>query len=423
MDIWDGVDLPFVELDEETGVSVVIQSGDSYEDPPEDIKNIIEQLPEDVVETIATNSCVRYPISEARLIYVENNEFLVEGKEDLTGISKLTYLSRKNKPIFRKLANEKMDEFKKEAFQEDVSKGLPYFRLMRMLHPGRDRASKNLETTALGNSTYGKIAPFLSHVSSASCVGFGIASKKHRMWGFPGMRLCVDIKSSGVGMFKEGNLRDWRDFVKPGELIISDCSVADEVDLGMLVPDSYYGIYDEMCRSGHTVIFKADKLKYKGPVEHSYIYRSHNREIFVMRNKNTSATEVLDEEFLRERMSMGNQVRMEEFDHYQSYNYSGYVNMSVVRGLRKNVVNMEFKNLSTVDIIPRVKMRDRGCFHDPDWRDPGLRTYLDFKYELPAVLMDLGFMTTDAERLLATAFNKCIMEYDDVVGWVAMEYR
>jgi len=151
-------------------------------------------------------------------------------------------------------------------------------RAVRYAYPLKNRSSKRLFSFR-DDSTYSKF--LLDHDSGEPTVFFGCAHSHHHAWkGVRGVYSCVDTDAEDGSFFRNGNIKDWRKFVNPGDRIFSDVAYGGVHETGMTVNENLRQIYSDIVASGHELCYKGNlRERVVGRVCCFVKVRPHNNEV------------------------------------------------------------------------------------------------------------------------------------------------
>lgn len=392
------------------------------------VVELVQQLPVDLVATIGDNN-VRRLNEVPRREYVLNDNVLVDEVGNVVeGDDVLLWADRNNRTLFRKIVSENKEDMMDAAFCDDPEKSLKIYRTIRKADRLGDRLSKKIDSAAKGGTTFGKIMPLLLRIPKKDrkkIVVFGCANRGHKMSYLPGVRLCVDIAGIGDEFFVKGDLREWRKYVRDGDVIVSDCSIGGSDGDGMYVPLDYLDIYEQMAKN-HYVIAKLDKLRDRAKYAATEVYRRHNREYFALFGRALKRkVRLYDPEAM---MLEGNDDRMGSIiSKKYMLNTRSAVREEDIDSIMENAFYEKrgVKGNSVLeDLCAGAKRKVRGwkemCM-DKDAYLPGYGKDLSLDFELPAIMMDIGNIYCDPERLWAYLHTYFKTEFDESVGWVCVE--
>lgn len=411
------------------------------------VVDVLSQAPEESLAILGANEIVRIPQVEKKWYQVsEAGDVLnIEGGACIKGLKSVLVWARDNNlSLFRDLVFKNYAIYLEFAQQAEPEQSLQWYRMLRSVTPVLNLISKKLEVMPAGLSTLTKIRYALDYAyelgAPRSIIGFGVGNYTHAMAYHPDIKMCVDTDSwshgDERGYFVRGDLRDWKKYVDRGDMILSDCSIGGDEAMGMEIPTAYYELYKEMVEEGYYVLAKINKtcipLKENWQVATIVYYREHNMEAFVLlsplKSQNVYSLQDLD---IVTRMREANDSRMRRI-------LSREFN---TQGVTFNYTEKELqKALRIADTIYRTGEKNysviRDVFHrysdalGREWRslcmdkNVSLLKYdelLDIPVELPCILIDVEYLAADKERLFASFQKKCVMEWYDEIGWVAVE--
>lgn len=397
--------------------------------------DLVRSMNENDLEMIGRNKLTRVTFSEIKNADYDGNNIVKEGIILAFGpVKSLKWAKENDIGLFRRMIKDHYHTFTEIAEGSEPLEALEIWRMLRFCHKVSDKISKKMEYLGAGTTTLSKIRPLLTHrLCQTSRVVYGVANPNHCMGYADRVRVCYDTDNQVVekesAYYRYGDLSDWRDHVQPGELIISDCSLANESNTGMSIPERYYGIYAEMLQSGHAVLHKAAKDQIIGMRVANYcMLKPHNMEIFLLRSPvDEENIYTMDDELLFEMMD-ANRQRMENIrtrdygDYYDRYTIED-TELRQIERISKAVYFEGIKNPSVItNLMGDVdynRQWERLCM-DPYYLERDLEIYYKIRVECPAVLVDVYVDGVDCDRLFNTFFHRYEMEFVDEIGWVAM---
>lgn len=407
--------------------------------------SLVESTPAKTLEVLGKNDMVRVCFSETRgAVENENGDsILVEGEVCVSGkLECLKWAAENNKKMYRRLVKRFYGDYLDMAEKEDMVEALKIWRLLRATTPVKNLVSKKEPVMGAGLTTLSKIRGLALRVPGRKfSVIFGVGNWKHNMGYLPGVRRCVDSDAwsspEESDYYVRGKLDDWRKWVNQGDLIISDCSLGEGYEGGMQIPESYYGVYDEMTKAGHYVICKASKEAdwvYTRRHMDSASYRPHNMEIFLLLSPRESENNsILDRDLVEEEMRDWNNHRMRAMMKGEFCDFPDKLTVSAeelyqVESVTKTLYFTGVKDTSVISALVNELNPVVGGSWEEDclnkyYRAPIFEEYLDLDEELPVVLLDVGHLAKDRDRLMASFHLWYEMEFDEDVGWVAVKKR
>lgn len=402
--------------------------------------HVAESLEPQVLECLGVNAALHRSVAEHYdSTWDENAQVLhVEGGSIISGLlPSLRWLRENDLKKFRKIMEAHKEHLLEQAETMDLVEALSVWRLVRALHPSRDKISKREYIQGAGSTTLSKVRGLLRRVDYKSAVVFGAGNYAHRMSYIPRTRICVDTDSwCGPGersFYLKGNLQDWHHFVRPGELIVSDCSTTDGE--GQFIPKEYASIYSDMVARGHNVLFKGDCFDTKDGfccVDYAR-YRPHNREVFFLVSPCVEKNIVrFDREQALEEIRDGNIVRMRHMAVGEYLLCKDRLTITraeeeQIKSVSRSLYPEGVKNTSVLSML-NCPLRDTGkdwmtiCM-DEKYKPPDLDFDLKIDLEAPVVLMDIDKIGHDDERVLFSFWKRYDMAFDRRIGWVAVEKK
>lgn len=411
------------------------------------VVDVLSEAPEEIISVIGANEIVRVPSVEKKWYSIDVNGVLnLEGGAFIDGEkSKLVWAKKNNRTLFRDLIFDNYIKYLEIAQDSDCEEALSWYRMLRSVTPVLNIITKKVDVMNSGLSTLAKIRDMLEYCfelgAPKSVVAFGVAGCHHAMCYHPDIRLCVDTNSRNYydnDYFVEGSIFDWKNFVKEGDMILSDCSILNDEASGMLVPDDMYDIYEEMVKSGYYILVKINKLGIpyikNWLVSSICYYREHNLEAFIIVSpegfQNVYEMRSFD---IEDRMMLANDSRMRKI-------LSRDVDSLPVtfcyteRELEKAIKLVDFtfregeKNFSVInDVFHKFTdtlNRDwKYLCYDEKYVKMEFTEYLEITVEMPCVLIDVQFMAADKDRLFASFHHYCFMEFYQEIGWVAVDMK
>lgn len=413
------------------------------------VVDVLSQAPQETLAILGANEIVRVPQVERKWYQVtpEGDALKIEGGAEVSGFKEVLIWARDNNlSLFRDLVFKNYSLYLEYAQQAEPEEALLWYRMLRSVTPVLNLISKKIEVMPAGLSTLTKIRYALDYAfelgAPRSVVGFGIGNFTHAMAYHPDIVMCVDTDSwshgSERGYFVRGDLRDWKKYVDRGDMILSDCSIGSDQAMGMEIPRAYYDVYKEMVQAGFYVLAKINKLSL--PLEENWsvativYYREHNMEAFVLLSplpdQNVYKMQDLD---ILDRMRDANDYRMRRILS-REFNTQGVTFNYTERDLAKalKIADITYrtgeKNYSVIrDVFHRYSDnlgRDwRRLCMDRDIKCMEFKDFLEIPVELPCILIDVEYLAADKERLFASFHQKCVMEWYDDIGWVAVEMK
>lgn len=394
------------------------------------VVQIVTQLPPRVVKVIGNNEAFRHPINESLAYEYHNGVLVVENGAVLnTLLDILSWAERYNHSFLKTFVNERYVELVAICKTLPPDEALRVFRKMRVADRLSNYLSKRELALRTGDSTYAKVNILLQRYNLGSMpkVVFGVSSPMQGMSNLSDVEAFIDPISVGCGKYKVGNIKDWKKYVKPGHLVVSDASVGLVELEGMQIPPAFYSIYREMAQS-NLVICKVDRLasqvagwEYRDALS----VREYNRELFLLigPGQTTYSLDVQDQ---------GEQVMQANLERMRKIRYREYC-----PNIRSSITKEVFDGIGEREVVPKVKQKFAldllpGCAPGRSWQalclDRGAR-FVSSKFkmkislDLPIVLMDVGFLSKDPERLMSSFFDQYDLEYDDLIGWVATDVK
>lgn len=324
-----------------------------------------------------------------------------------------------------------------------LEESLKLYRQIRSITPALNKVTKKYAVMGGGMSTLSKIRDMLDYADTQvpggikSICAFGISNYKHAMCYHPKIRVCYDTDVRKPGnYFVKGDLRKWKSYVRPGEFILSDCSLGESEGSGLDIPEDYYDIYSDMVKHGHPVLFKFSKnggvVKRNLRVDSVCYYREHNMEAFALVTpwgKDVDRYELGKMEYELE-VKRANDERMRlficrDYDVPDATLRVREAELTHAMNVLRNAERGGKKAMSVVcDIIGEFGSLKRGwnrlCF-DKEYQKVEFEDFLTLDIDLPCVLLDMGTLASDHERLIASFFHNFEMEFVEEFGWVAVE--
>lgn len=419
------------------------------------VVDVLASAPEEILPLLGANEIVRVPQVESKVYNILDEggvcKLSVEGGRVLEGDKAVLVWARNNNTaLFRDLVFKNYAKYLDCAEESDPEESLAWYRMLRSVTPVLNVISKKIDVIPAGLSTLGKIRDMLRYASELGAprdvVAFGVGNFSHLMAYHPAIITCVDTDSWGhgsdLGYFQRGNLSDWRAFVSGSEMILSDCSIGSDEAMGMEIPRSYYDHYKDMVKSGYYVLTKINKFGIPWTenwrVASISYYREHNFEAFVLispyEEQNVYEMRGFD---IIDRMREANNSRMRRILS-REFNTSGVVFRYTEQELNKaiNLSDVIYKtgekNYSVLkDVFQRYSSdlgREwRALCYDKNFEvgvlDDVWTCFLAIPVELPCILIDVEFLAADKERLFASFHKRCVMQWDDDVGWIAVELK
>jgi len=399
---------------------------------------IVQAMPKNIIPVLGENKLLRVSYNESRkakenpsgdLIMAEG-DLIVSGKREV-----LEWAHSNNKVMFRRLVRDHYDEYLELANTLDAVDSLHIWRLMRDITPVKNQVSKNEAVIGAGLSTLSKLRGLYQKTFYTSAVMFGSSNYLHSMSYMPNLRCCVDTDcAESDGFYVQGNLINWRDFVFPGELIVSDCALGGDYEGGLVIPEYYYDIYKDMVRAGHVVIFKGcitDDELYSIPIVDWSTYRPHNMEIFCLTSPGADC--LLPREDIMSDMREYNVRRMNciRGNYFNRVTNAIRVTLEELDSVKLRGVGYKFsgeKCRSTIDkMIKSIKINSSSVWHnncmDEFYVAPLFDEYLHVGCEPPVVFLDCYFLAKDKERLMASLFKTYNVVYDPDFGWCGESFK
>lgn len=412
----------------------------------EKVVEVLIEAPEESLAILGANEIVRFPQVDRRWYCFQEGVLHTEGGVILSTIKdQLLWARNHNVPLFREMIFKNYLDILSIAQRSKTEEALSWYRMLREVTPALNIISKKFESMSAGLSTLGKIRWQLEGAyergAPRSVVAFGVGNSNHAMAYHPWIRVCVDTHAEydfeREDYFRVGNLFNWKDFVKQGDMILSDCALNNSDGTGMQIPDTYYSVYENMANAGFWVLCKIDKLglpyKKNWRVCDIGYYREHNKEAFVLlspfRNQDNLQIKDLD---IEERMLASNFTRMRkilsrEFEMKPAILHVSEGELDKALKMSTKIKDRGKKGLSVIESIfsrfaPLTREWKDLCL-DPHVEVENFLEYLKIRVELPCILLDVGYLSRDKMRLMASFHHFCIMEFDPGIGWVAVAMK
>lgn len=396
----------------------------------------VNQMSTQVLDCLSNNQLLRQGIIEQRSYKLERL-VKIEGEGEMSVVDGFRWAYRTgNKKLLRSLGREK-DHLMEYAENIDSKDGLVLFRALRSLKPAVDKASKKIETHHKGDSTLSKISYLVDLYKNISSVGkprillYGAAGPHHRMSFLPGVVKCYDLVGMGTPFYVKGSVEDWEKHLKEDhyDLAIMDCSLSDGESGGMSLPRRYEELAKQIGKV-LPVIAKVNKFgSFVGTkVAGVKAYRLHNCETFVLLMEGRNVKKFPDYEM---DVYEANYMRMRAF--YNGMYEIGLGKKEADKDLIEHVLLMGLRRKEDVylkgavdvlvkDFDPHLETLIDLCMKEKI-RPVDMDEYLELDIELPCIIMDVGFLSSDAFRLFYSFVEFYELEYDPDVGWVAVEKK
>jgi len=374
------------------------------------ILDVVHSMVDADKELVGNNSLLRNNVAERVKLEVKAEvleDFIDEAAE--INLPKLREVVSKNKEAVYSLI----------ASQDDPLRCLDLARKVRSCHRGMNAVTKKKSILEKGTTTLSKIMRLSEGFVDVFLIG--ARNHKHRMAHHPEVRRVCDVWGEG-GFYENLDVRDWKGFTEGYRDLIIDVSIAGE-DHGMCVPESYERMYVDMAAAGKRVLAKVDKFGYimkNGYFTDFMSYRDHNRETFAL----VSAVKGEGHDFSADVVD-ANVFRMA---YLLDYNYPFEKTVKslpddlVLNSVRKKKKTAHEYDGSVIEqLVPDVDYEVGSFYNNKDY----VFTDNDYEWiygevELPCVIQDVDFWTTDSRRLLES-FNKFYeLVYEDDLGWIAV---